>query len=123
MATILIVDDSKAIRLELGDALAESGHVVVEGVDGDDGLRQAKGHPEVDLIIADYNMPGMNGIRMCEEIKKLETFKNTPIMILTSHSDSNLKEQGRDVGVKVWVIKPIIPVKLLFVVDRLLKAR
>lgn len=122
MATILFVEDSKALQLELGDALTKSGHRVIEALDGKEGVRLAEAHPEISLIITDYNMPGMNGLRMCDEIKKNPHFGNVPIIMVTSHSDSGLRELGRKTGVKVWVIKPVAAVKLLYVVDKLIKA-
>ncbi len=123
MAKILIVDDSEMFRDELREALVDGGHTVVEGVDGLDGLNKAKENADVDLLISDFNMPEMNGIEMVTSIKDLDSYKDTPVFILTTETSPELKQHASQVGVKAWIIKPFMAEKLLLVVDKILSIK
>ena len=121
MATILIVDDSEIIRFELQQVLEAEGHKVIVGVDGKDGISKAKQHQgKIDLLIADYNMPNMDGLSMLAEINKLPDAKDAVKFMLTSEASSELKKQGKDLGVKVWINKPFKQQSLVAVVKKVL---
>jgi two-component system chemotaxis response regulator CheY len=121
MAKILIADDSETLRLELKEVLENGGHVVVEAQDGADGLKKAEEHQGVQLIISDYNMPGLDGITMITKIKQIERYKEVPVGMLTTESSKELKQSGKDAGVVVWVVKPFDPERLLKTVDKVLE--
>ncbi len=103
MASILIVDDSMTFREELKATLAGAGFDVVEAVDGEDGLTQAEAH-KVDLIISDFNMPNMDGLTMCAHLRDREV--KTPIFMLTTQVNPELKARASQLGVKAWIVKP-----------------
>lgn len=113
MATILIVDDSETLRMQLGDTLREAGHNVIQAVDGHDGLAQAKAHPDVDLIISDYNMPELDGLMMLRKIRELPGFASKQAFLLTTETSPSLRALGKECGVRAWIVKPFIPDKLL----------
>ena len=121
MAKILIVDDSQTVRNELKDVLEEAGHKVTAGVDGSDGLALAKADTYFDLIISDYNMPGLDGLAMLKMIKELPQYANTPFAMLTTESSKNLKEIGKDTGVIVWFVKPFEKTRLISTIDKVLE--
>lgn len=120
MAKILVVDDSETLRLELVDVL-RSHHEVVEGSDGFDGLQKAEEQQNVDLIISDYNMPGMDGITMIRKIKAIDRYKNVPVAMLTTESSKELKLAGKEAGVVVWMIKPFDGDKMKATVQKILE--
>jgi two-component system chemotaxis response regulator CheY len=64
MAQILIVDDSDAVRNEVGGFLKDNGFSVATAVDGRDGLSKLKSDPGIKLVFADVNMPNMDGLTM-----------------------------------------------------------
>ena len=68
MARILVVDDDKAVRLLLRTVLERRGHSVVEAENGDEGLRYYRAAP-ADLVIADIQMPVMDGLQMIKELR------------------------------------------------------
>ncbi len=117
--TILIVDDSASLRQVVAIALKGAGYNVLEGSDGSDGLSKLDG-TKVHLIISDVNMPGMDGLTMVTEIKKMPNYKFTPIIMLTTEAGADLKEKGKVAGVKAWVVKPFKPDQMLNAVSKLI---
>jgi len=117
--TILIVDDSDSLREVVGIALKNAGYNVIEGADGQQGLNQLDGK-KIHLIISDVNMPNMNGIEMVKKVKEMAEYKFTPIIMLTTESGDDLKEQGRSAGVKAWMVKPFKPEQMLDAVSKLI---
>ncbi len=109
MAKILIVDDSDILRLKLRTALEEAQHVVVEGASGADGIKIARADSGIELIITDLNMPEVDGLAMCKEIRQIPGYGTVPIFMLTTEKSANLKSQGKEVGVMLWIVKPFTP--------------
>ncbi len=115
---IMVVDDSASLRQVVGIALKGAGYAVIEACDGRDALSKLKGQ-KVHLIVSDVNMPNMDGISMVREIKRLPNYKFTPIMMLTTESDTGKKMQGKAAGAKAWLVKPFQPPTLLNAVSKL----
>jgi len=117
--TILIVDDSASLRQVVAIALKGAGYDVIEAGDGVQGLAQLDGR-KIHLIISDVNMPNMDGITMVTEIKKNANYKFTPIIMLTTESQDEMKQKGKEAGVKAWVVKPFKPEQMLDAVSKLI---
>ncbi len=117
---ILIVDDSESIREVVGHALRSEGYNVLVGVDGQHGLEILLENDNVNLIISDLNMPRMDGISFLKEVRKLDTFKYLPILILTTESQESKKIEAKNSGATGWIIKPFVKEKLLAVVKKVL---
>lgn len=117
--TILIVDDSVSLRQVVAIALSGAGYEVIEAGDGLEGLALLDGR-KIHLIISDVNMPNMDGITMVTEVKKNPNYKFTPIIMLTTESQDQMKEKGRAAGVKAWVVKPFKPEQMLDAVSKLI---
>jgi len=116
--TVLIVDDSATIRQVVSIALRGAGYEVIEGSDGVDALSKLHGQ-KIHLIISDVNMPNMDGITFVKEVKKLPDYKFTPIIMLTTESQENKKQEGQKAGAKAWVVKPFLPPQMLQAVSML----
>lgn len=93
MKRILIVDDSAVFRKILNLHLSNSDFDILEAVDGQDGLDKLQSD-KVDLIVSDMNMPNMDGITFVKEIKKDPKNKFTPIIMLTTESQVEVKTKG-----------------------------
>ncbi len=117
--TIMVVDDSTSVRQVVGLALRGAGYAVVEASDGKDALAKLTGQ-KVHLIISDVNMPNMDGITFVQEVKKLPSYKFTPIIMLTTESQEAKKAQGQAAGAKAWVVKPFQPAQMLAAVSKLI---
>ncbi|MEZ8823222.1 response regulator [Vibrio amylolyticus] len=117
--TILIVDDSESLRQVVNIALTGEGYEVIEAKDGVDGLSKLNGS-KVHLIISDVNMPNMNGIDFVKQVKTLDKYRFTPIIMLTTENQEYLKEESRKAGAKAWMVKPFKPDQMLQAVSKLL---
>jgi two-component system chemotaxis response regulator CheY len=106
MAKILIVDDSSTVRDEVATFLKGSGLDVITAVDGKDGLAKLKGDPGIRLVVADVNMPNMDGLTMVEKIRSELRNNNVNLIMLTTENSPAMKERGKAAGVKGWIVKP-----------------
>lgn len=116
MPDILIVDDSPSYRQQLRGILESDGYAVQEAEDGMQGLVKAESK-DFDLIIADLNMPRMNGVEL---IKKLRQGKNkeVPIFLLTTEGRAEMAKQGKLAGANAWIVKPFKSLQLLNAISR-----
>jgi two-component system chemotaxis response regulator CheY len=86
MAQILIVDDSSTVRDEVSTFLKSNGFDVLTAVDGKDGLVKLKGDPGIKLVVADVNMPNMDGLTMVEKIRSELANSRIHLIMLTTES-------------------------------------
>ncbi len=119
MASILVVDDSSSIRQLASFTLKSKGHEVQEAPDGKEALTKAKS-AVFDLVLTDRNMPNMNGVELTQELRGLPSYKATPILMLTTESENEKKQEGKSAGVTGWIVKPFHPDTLLNIVAKLL---
>lgn len=119
MRTVLVVDDSPSMRNLVGTTMRTAGFSVVEAGDGSAALSAVHGI-RVDLVITDLNMPVMDGITMVQQLRKLEHFKYTPILLLTTESNPQQKARARSAGATGWLTKPFEPKQLVATVQRVL---
>ncbi|MBF0183401.1 MAG: response regulator [Magnetococcales bacterium] len=117
--TIMTVDDSSSVRQMVGLTLKGEGYQVVEAVDGKDALGKVSG-AAIDMVITDLNMPNMDGITLIRELRKLPAFKFTPIVMLTTESQAERKQEGKDAGATGWIVKPFKPEQLIGVIKKVL---
>jgi two-component system chemotaxis response regulator CheY len=119
--TVLVVDDSSAMRALLGVALRSAGFMVVEARDGRDALGKLA-EAQVDLIVSDCIMPLMDGISFVRAVKQDQVLGKIPIIMLTTESQGALIQEGRALGVQAWIVKPFKPEKFVEAVRRVLPA-
>lgn len=120
MAKILVVDDSEALRAQLRKDLTDAGFEIVEGVDGVNGLAKLKEAKDVQFILCDVNMPNMDGLTMCQNVRLIPEYKDTPIIMLTTEANEEMKKRAKEVGVRAWIAKPYNAPKLVGAIKTLL---
>lgn len=108
MAHILAVDDSRSIRKLVTLVLENEGHEVTNAVNGQEALDIVESNSSFDLIICDVNMPEMDGLTFVSS----RSDKTTPVLMLTTEASREMKDKGRDAGVRAWLVKPFTPDKL-----------
>lgn len=118
-ANVLIVDDSRTVRMMVRSALEQAGHRVTEAYDGVNAIATLE-NVKPDLIITDVNMPEMDGITLVRELRGRPGFPRIPILILTTVQDADMKEKGRQAGATGWMCKPFQPDQLTAVVQKVL---
>lgn len=99
--TILIAEDDPDIRDGVRILLAGEGYRILEAENGAQALKRFSS--EVDLVILDVMMPGMSGLRVCEELRKIST---VPILFLTAKSQESDKLLGLTAGGDDYLAKP-----------------
>ncbi len=112
MTSVLVVDDSISMRMMLADTLKQAGYAVVEAGDGRDALAAAR-RSRFNLVVSDVNMPNMDGIELVCELRALPDYRSTPILMLTTESGPDRKQQGKVAGATGWIVKPFNPDTLL----------
>lgn len=117
---ILVVDDSKSMRMLVSKLLRDIGFDTIDAEDGVDGLKKL-GKNKVDAVISDVNMPGMDGITFVKKIKSHEQFKFLPVMMLTTEAQKELILEVRKIGVSGWLVKPFTHEKLQQAICRIIK--
>jgi two-component system chemotaxis response regulator CheY len=120
MKTIMTVDDSASFRQMISVVLRGGGYQVVEAVDGADGLSKLANH-ELDLVLTDVNMPKMDGLEFIRRLRAMPQYRFTPIVLLTTESHLDKKQQGKAAGATAWIVKPFNPDQLLAVVKKVMR--
>ncbi len=121
---ILVVDDSATLRASVNFTLKEAGFETLNATNGQDGLDKLnlarKEGKQIGMIISDINMPVMDGITFIKEVKKTP-FKYTPILVLTTESQEDMKLKGKAAGASGWLVKPFKPEQLIYVTKKFLR--
>lgn len=117
MLSILAVDDSPSMRKMVSFTLVGAGYRVIEAVDGQDAFEKAQTE-KIDLVLADQNMPRLDGIGLTRKLRETEQFKTTPILILTTESSDEMKQAGKAAGATGWLVKPFDPSRLIEVIQK-----
>lgn len=117
---IMTVDDSKSIRQMVAFTLTRAGYEVLEAEDGKDAIKKLDSH-SVHMMIADLNMPNMDGIELIKQTRANPRYKFMPIVMLTTESQEGKKAEGKAAGATGWIVKPFKPDQLLGVIQKVLK--
>ena len=121
MPRILAVDDSSSMRQMVSFTLTGAGYEVTEAEDGAIGLDKARGG-QFDLVLADVNMPNLDGISLIKALRGLPDYRYTPMLMLTTEAGDGKKQEGRAAGATGWIVKPFNPEQLLATLKRVLPA-
>jgi len=119
MVDILAVDDSPSMRALVSKTLIEAGFDVLAAEDGVDALEKARDQP-IKLVLADINMPRMNGLELVRQLRALPRHQFTPVLILTTEVNPAKKSEAKAAGATGWLVKPFDPGKLVATVRKVL---
>ncbi len=122
MKRILIVDDDSDIRLILRSALESYGYHCDEASNGLEALEKIEAE-EFALILLDYSMPVMNGLEVIRRLKQDSGSPCPQIVMMTAHSDYDLRIQALDAGATAVLPKPFDLDHVLLTMERALKNR
>ena len=115
---ILIVDDSNTIRQQVKAALNK--FEVIEASDGFSGIEQLKDDNQISMVIADINMPNMDGFTMIKNIKSDPSINKIPIVVLSTEGGGEYIARAKKSGAKGWMVKPFDPTKLRTITKKVL---
>ncbi|HRD74123.1 MAG: Chemotaxis protein CheY [Alphaproteobacteria bacterium ADurb.BinA280] len=118
-ARILAVDDSASMRQMVAFALRSAGWEVDEAEDGVVALEKAK-KQKYNCVVADVNMPNMDGITLIRHLRQLPDFKFTPLLMLTTEAGMDKKQEGKAAGATGWIVKPFDPDQLIATIRKVM---
>ena len=102
---IFIIEDEPSIIQLVQHNLEKNGFIVSSSINGNDGLKELKKF-QPDLLLLDWMLPDLSGIEICKSIRKDNSFKNLPIIMLTAKGEEEDKIKGLDSGVDDYLTKP-----------------
>ncbi len=106
LETVMVIDDDPMVRMLMVEALHEANFNVIEASDGHAGLAMFVEHKPA-LILADLQMPGMDGYSFCKSLRAFPDGKDVPIVVVTGVDDVESIERAYDCGATDFIIKPI----------------
>jgi two-component system chemotaxis response regulator CheY len=111
MASILIVDDSSAMRSVIKRILAISGfeaETVLEAIDGEDALSVLRSQ-SVNVVISDINMPRMDGESLLREMSGDDDLSGIPVVVVSSDATDSRSSRLLELGARAYLVKPFSP--------------
>nr|MBF0221922.1 response regulator transcription factor [Desulfobulbaceae bacterium] len=119
---ILSVEDEEDIQQLVSYNLMKAGYQVICAESGEEALEKL-GTEKPDLIILDLMLPGMNGLEVCKHIKKTDSLKNIPVVMLTAKSEEVDIITGLEIGADDYITKPFSPKILIARIKNALRRR
>jgi len=117
--TILIVDDSPSMLMSVSIALRPTGLDIKEASSAEAALELLNGGLSPRMILTDLNMDGMSGIELVKAVRQLPGMSFTPIVLLTTESQEDLRQTAKSAGATGWLVKPFDAAKLVALVKKL----
>lgn len=121
---IALIDDSKVMRSILRKSILMSGHKIddfLEATNGEEGLELVReNRANLDLIITDIHMPGMNGIEMLKSFREFVGREKLPVIVISSDSSMGTRQQWEQYGVCGFLSKPFFPQDVVTLLDEIL---
>jgi two-component system, chemotaxis family, chemotaxis protein CheY len=102
----LVIDDSRTVRLIIGEILRELGIEVHEAKNGLEALELVKNGPEFDLLLVDWNMPEMNGLDFIKAVRADHAYDAVRILMVTSEAQGEQVMQALGAGANEYLMKP-----------------
>jgi len=102
----LVIDDSRAIRLILGQILRALNFEIIEAGHGLEALERLKESGPLDLALVDWNMPEMNGYEFVCEVRKDDQYKDMKLMMVTTETEMAQVIKALEAGANEYVMKP-----------------
>jgi len=115
----LVIDDSRAVRIIIGNMLREIGLEVLEAGDGLEALEQIKRNPDVELLLVDWNMPVMNGMEFVQAVRAERAYDGLRILMVTSEAEGTQVSRALSAGANEYLMKPFNKDVLLAKLDLL----
>ena len=108
---ILVIEDNLALRMSMAGLLESHGHQVDFAADGRTGLQLALAAPP-DVLVLDLTLPGMDGLRVCEQLRA-HGDRHVPVLMLTARDGLDDKLKGFQAGADDYLVKPFAGEELL----------
>ncbi len=118
--SVLVVDDSAAMRRTLALSLEKSGYRVLQAKDGKEAIDQLQQSNNISLVICDIEMPNMNGFEFLGQRRRFPELSKIPVAMLTSRSNEKHQKLAAHLGADAYFTKPYIEQKFLQAIKNLI---
>jgi two-component system chemotaxis response regulator CheY len=102
----LVIDDSRTVRVIIGNILREAGIELIEAGNGREALAQLERGAPVELMLVDWNMPEMNGLDFIREVRSQPAHQAARILMVTSESQGEQVIKALNAGANEYLMKP-----------------
>lgn len=102
----LVIDDSRAVRLLVGNILREQGFEVITAGHGLEGLQRLQENPEIRLVLVDWNMPVMDGLEFIQAVRNVRAWDAVRLVMVTTETESEQVQRAIAAGANEYVMKP-----------------
>lgn len=102
----LIVDDSRPIRRIEGDILKELGFDTLDACDGNDALERLQTGPKPDVVLVDWNMPGMDGLEFIKAVRNDARYSGMVLLMVTTETETGQMLRALSAGADEYLMKP-----------------
>jgi CheY-like chemotaxis protein len=106
-ARVLVVEDNDMNMQLVEYLLEEGGYQIIKAASGEEALSIARGEEQVDLILMDIHLPGIDGLSVVHEMKSDSRISSIPILALTAHAMRGDKDRFLEAGCDGYISKPI----------------
>ena len=121
MADVLLVDDSTMLRLLVSYTLSGAdGFSVTESPSARDALERLE-LEDFSLMLTDFHMPGVDGVQLVREVRKMPRHEELPIIMMTADTDPIVEREAREAGVDGFIVKPFEPGQLHAEIRRMME--
>ena len=121
MGRILIIQDSPSVNAMLKFRLESGGFSVETAETGEEGVEKTKAC-QYQLILLDYNLPGINGSQVCRILKEQDNTQNTPIVFMSAKDEDKLRQITKEAGADGYIGLPFEGKKFIEKITGFLKA-
>ncbi len=123
LKTIMLVDDSTALRRTMALSLEKQGYKVVQAKDGRDAVEQFRKISDLDLIVCDIEMPNMNGFEFLGVRRRDTLMKEVPVIMLTSRSGNKHRNLATQLGADGYFTKPYVEQEFIKELNKILREK
>ena len=110
--TVLVVDDDRSTVDVLCRFLAREQFDAVGALGGHEALEVAS-RRQIDIVLLDLTMPGMDGFAVCRELKRSSKTREIPVIVLTARDDASSRAHGIHLGISDYIVKPTTPQEII----------
>ncbi|GAB4532179.1 MAG: hypothetical protein Tsb0014_16360 [Pleurocapsa sp.] len=119
--TIMVIDDSSALRRTMALSLSNKGYHVLQARDGKEGLELLKNNLQTDLVICDIEMPNMNGFEFLTSRRQNAQLTKIPVAMLTSRSSDKHRTLALSLGANAYFTKPYVEEKFISKIEEIIQ--
>ena len=106
MKTVLLVDDSRAVRMVGRNYATTFGMQVLEAENGEEALKMVREHPDLDVVLLDWNMPVMDGLSFLKALREEPLDKQPVVVMCTTEADMPRIVEAMQAGANEYIMKP-----------------